>query len=87
MKKQVELELDIYDFWGRDAYLQKCIVCHKEYCVICNYSGIFSLKVCRKCSMENKKVVEILEKHLINWRKYNSKIEQQIKITLCPKKK
>ena len=76
MKKQVEL--NICDFCGRDGYLQKCIVCHKEYCVICNYSGVFSLRVCRKCSTENKKVRAILDKYEENWRRYNRKIEKQL---------
>ena len=74
MKKKVEL--NICDFCGRSGYLQKCLVCKKEYCVVCGYSGIFFLKLCRKCSIENKKVRIILDKYEENWRKYNRKIEK-----------
>lgn len=66
MKQEITKEIMICDVCNREQnYLQKCIVCGKEYCLLCNSiipGCIIQVDCCKKCA-ERDDVNEIVKKY------------------------
>jgi hypothetical protein len=66
MKKEVTKEIRICDVCEREnTYLQKCIVCGKEYCLICQSiipGCMISVGCCKVCA-DRDDVNEIVRKY------------------------
>jgi hypothetical protein len=58
--------------------IEKCLICKKDYCLLCRWSGIFSIPICKVCGRTNPKVVAILKRYLNTWRRYNTRIEAEL---------
>jgi hypothetical protein len=51
MKIKINKEVEVCDFCQRETYLQICIVCKKEFCILCKGIGYnpYNQKICKEC--------------------------------------
>jgi len=76
-----EKEIEICDFCkGGDKYLQKCVVCGKEYCLICKGIGTnpYHLKLCPNC-IKLDEVVQAINNAVPEYRRNADDLEGVLK--------
>lgn len=45
----IKVTKHVCDLCGRDGYQEKCILCGREFCLLCHKSTCFNNDVCKEC--------------------------------------
>lgn len=72
--------IEVCDFCQRFGYLRRCIICKRQFCLICNGVGgnVYNQNICKEC-IKQEDVEEILNKGLKTWRMVQTKQKNLLK--------
>lgn len=63
---RIKIEKRVCDLCGNDGYLEDCMLCGREFCLLCQKRSYFGNYLCKECA-NRADYKEILEKYEVKY--------------------